>query len=130
MRIGLTFDLREDYLALGWSDQEVAEFDREDTILSLEGALRACGHTPVRIGGATALMGALTRGERWDLVVNIAESARGTGRESLVPALLDHAEIPYTGGDPLCCAVTLDKPRYDTFSRPCLRPCVWPFPQT
>lgn len=110
MRIGLTYDLREDYLAMGWDDEAVAEFDRADTIDAMESALRALGHQPVRIGGASALIEQLAGGQRWDLVLNIAEGVRGTGREALIPALLDHAEIPYTFGDPLCCALTLDKP--------------------
>lgn len=44
-----------------------------------------------------------------DLVFNIAEGIRGPGRESIVPAWLDHLEIPYTGSDGLTLAVTLDK---------------------
>ncbi len=110
MKIGLTYDLREEYLALGWSEQAVAEFDRVDTIECLEAALLGMGHTPDRIGGASALVSRLAAGDRWDLVLNIAEGRFGTGRESLVPALLEHHGVPYTFGDPLCCAVTLDKP--------------------
>lgn len=110
MRVGLTYDLRSEYLALGWSEQDVAEFDREDTIVSLENALRAAECTPDRIGGADALMNRLARGDRWDLVLNIAEGRYGVGREALVPAILDHAQVPYTFGDPLCCVLTLDKP--------------------
>lgn len=110
MRIGLTYDLRDEYLALGWSEHQVAEFDRADTIEAMEEALRSLGHKPDRIGGASALMERLGRGDRWDLVLNIAEGRFGTGREALVPALLEHHEIPYTFGDPLCCALTLDKP--------------------
>ncbi|MCA9306836.1 MAG: hypothetical protein KDA16_09900 [Phycisphaerales bacterium] len=110
MRIGLTYDLREEYLARGWSDQQVAEFDRPDTIDAIERALSTLGHEPARIGGASALMERLVAGDRWDLVLNIAEGSSGNGRESLVPAMLDHASIPYTFGDPLCCALTLDKP--------------------
>lgn len=110
MRVGVTYDLREDYLARGWTEQQVAEFDRADTIDSIKNALRALGHEPVRIGGASALMERLAAGETWDLVLNIAEGQYGNGRESLVPAMLDHAGIPYTFGDPLCCALTLDKP--------------------
>lgn len=110
MRIGLTYDLREDYLALGWTDQQVAEFDRADTIDAIEDALGGLGHRIDRIGGAEALMERLAAGEKWDLVLNLAEGIAGNGRESLIPALLDHAGIPYTFGDPLCCALTLDKP--------------------
>lgn len=110
MLVGLTYDLRDEYLAMGWSEHEVAEFDRADTIDAIADALHDLGHTPDRIGGASALMRRLTKGGRWDLVLNIAEGRFGAGREALVPALLDHHEIPYTFGDPLCCALTLDKP--------------------
>lgn len=110
MRIGVTFDLREEYLALGWGEEAVAEFDRADTIDAIERALGGLGHEVDRIGGAGALAARLVAGERWDLVLNIAEGRRGSGRESLVPALLDHYEIACTFGDALCCAATLDKP--------------------
>lgn len=110
MRIGLTYDLREDYLARGWSEQAVAEFDRADTIDAIESALRAAGHDTDRIGSFEPLAQRLAKGHRWDLVFNIAESYGGVGRESIVPALLDAHAIPHTFGDALACAVTLDKP--------------------
>ena len=110
MRVGVTYDLREDYLALGWTEQQVAEFDRADTIDALALAVEHAGHHPERIGSADALIRRLARGDRWDLVLNIAESHSGVGRESLIPCLLDHAGVPYTFGDPLCCALTLEKP--------------------
>ena len=50
MRIGLTFDLRSEYLALGWSAEDAAEFDTEATIESIESGLRELGHEVVRIG--------------------------------------------------------------------------------
>jgi D-alanine-D-alanine ligase len=111
MRIGLTYDLRDDYLKLGFDDQQVAEFDRADTIASLEKALRMLGHRPDRIGRVQVLIDRLAKGERWDLVFNIAEglSAAGIGRESQVPLLLDLHGIPYTFSDPLVCALTLQK---------------------
>ena len=41
MRVGLTYDLRDDYLALGYSAEETAEFDRAETIdVALWKALR------------------------------------------------------------------------------------------
>lgn len=110
MHIGLTYDLREERLREGWSEQAVAEFDRADTIDALEGAIRAHGHTVERIGHVHALVDALAQGRRWDFVFNVAESFGGPGREALVPALLDSYGVPYSFGDPLVCAVTLDKP--------------------
>ena len=32
MRIGLTYDLRSEYLAQGYSKDETAEFDKEETV--------------------------------------------------------------------------------------------------
>jgi D-alanine-D-alanine ligase len=109
MLIGLTYDLREDYLALGYSEEDTAEFDRADTIDALEQALLELGHQPVRIGHIQALVQCLAAGERWDLVFNIAEGLVGYGREAQVPALLDAYGIAYTFSDPLICALSLHK---------------------
>ena len=50
MRIGLTYDLRAEYLAEGYSEEETAEFDRPDTIDALEAALARRLHTWRRNG--------------------------------------------------------------------------------
>ncbi|MBM3490261.1 MAG: D-alanine--D-alanine ligase [Alphaproteobacteria bacterium] len=109
MRVGLTYDLRADYLAEGYGEEETAEFDSPDTIAAIEEALRARGHQVVRIGHLRALTARLVAGERWDWVFNIAEGLHGIGREAQVPALLDGYGIPYTFSDPLVMALTLDK---------------------
>jgi len=109
MNIGFTYDLKDDYLAAGMAPDLAAEFDARDTIDAIDAAVRAAGHTCDRIGSARALMARLSRGDRWDLVFNIAESTGGFGREALVPALLEAFDIPYTMSDPLVCAVTLHK---------------------
>jgi D-alanine-D-alanine ligase len=109
MRIGLTYDLRAEYLAAGYGEEETAEFDREETIDLLEQAIRELGHETVRVGSGQALVGRLAAGERWDLVFNIAEGLRGVGREAQVPAILDLFGIPYTFSDPLVMALTLHK---------------------
>jgi D-alanine-D-alanine ligase len=109
MNIGLTYDLRADYLAEGYSEEETAEFDRPDTIEAVEAALRQLGHQTDRIGNGRRLVGRLAAGDRWDLVFNIAEGLRGLGREAQVPAILDLFDIPYTFSDPLVSALTLHK---------------------
>ncbi|MCA9048717.1 MAG: D-alanine--D-alanine ligase [Planctomycetaceae bacterium] len=109
MLIGLTYDLRSEYLAAGYSDLETAEFDRGDTIDSLEAALRELGHDTDRIGRAAQLVTRLAGGDRWDLVFNICEGLSGYGREAQVPALLDVFGIPYTFGDPCTMSVCLQK---------------------
>ncbi|MBN1395649.1 MAG: D-alanine--D-alanine ligase [Pirellulales bacterium] len=109
MHIGLTYDLRDDYLAEGYSEQETAEFDRLDTIEAIEAALDELGYRTDRIGNARRLIERLARGDRWDLVFNIAEGLRGLSRESQVPSILDVYEIPYTFSEPLALSLSLHK---------------------
>jgi D-alanine-D-alanine ligase len=109
LRIGLTYDLRSEYLALGYTEEETAEFDREETVASLASALQRLGHTTDRIGNIQQLVKRLAQGHRWDLVFNIAEGMHGIGREAQVPAVLDAYGIPYTFSDPLVMSLTLHK---------------------
>jgi D-alanine-D-alanine ligase len=119
VRIGLTYDLKDDYLALGFSEHAVAEFDSLKTIDAVAGALESLGHELVRIGHVRALAARLVAGERWDLVFNIAEGVAGFGRESQVPALLEAYDLPYTFSDPLVCALTLHKGMAKHVARGC-----------
>lgn len=109
MHIGLTYDLRQEYLAAGFSADETAEFDRPDTVAAIEEALRALGHTTDRIGHVRSLVARLARGDDWDLVFNIAEGLAGIAREAQVPAALDAFGIAYTFSDPLVMALSLHK---------------------
>lgn len=109
MHIGMTYDLRSEYLALGWNEEDAGEFDTESTIAALEQTLETLGHRVQRIGRCVELTRRLAAGERWDLVFNIAEGARGRSREAQVPALLECFDVPYTFCDPLTAALTLDK---------------------
>jgi D-alanine-D-alanine ligase len=119
MLIGVTYDLKDDYAALGFGEQDVAEFDSIDTIDAVCGALTALGHDCVRIGNVRALARRLVAGDRWDLVFNIAEGVAGFGRESQVPALLEAYGLPYTFSDPLVTAVTLHKAMAKHVARGC-----------
>ena len=109
VKIGITYDLRDDYIAEGYTEEETAEFDHPRTIAAIEETLRDLGYETDRIGHLRALTRRLVAGDRWDLVFNIAEGLRGVGREAQVPALLDAWEIPYTFSDPLVLSLTLHK---------------------
>jgi D-alanine-D-alanine ligase len=109
MKIGLTYDLRDAYLAMGFTEDETAELDKEETIEGIEAALIALGHETERIGHLKELQIALSEGKSWDLVFNICEGIYGIGREAQVPALLDAWQIPYTFSDPLVLSLTLIK---------------------
>jgi D-alanine-D-alanine ligase len=119
VRIGFTYDLKDDHLALGLAERDVAEFDSLATIDAIAGALAEQGHDVDRIGHVRALAARLVAGSRWDLVFNIAEGIAGFGRESQVPALLEAYEIPYTFSDPLVCALTLHKGMAKHVARGC-----------
>ena len=109
MLIGLTYDLRQEYLDAGFTDDETAEFDRISTVEAIEAALHQLGHKTDRIGHARQLISRLARGDEWDLVFNFAEGLSGIAREAQVPAILDVYGIPYTFSDPLVLALTLHK---------------------
>jgi D-alanine-D-alanine ligase len=109
MKVGITYDLRDDYIAEGYTEEETAEFDHPRTISAIEDALQSLGYDTDRVGHIRTLARRLVAGDRWDLVFNIAEGLRGFGREAQVPALLDAWEIPYTFSDPLVLSLTLHK---------------------
>ncbi len=109
LSVGLTYDLKDDYLALGFDKEACAEFDPPETIDAVDAFVRRLGYKTERIGNIHALTGALAAGKRWDFVFNIAEGLYGRGREAQVPALLDAFQIPYLFSDPLVLALTLDK---------------------
>ncbi len=109
MRIALVYDLRDDYRALGYSEEEVAEFDSVETIDHLAGALEALGCEPVRVGRGQALAARFVAGERYDLVFSIAEGLKGRSREAQVAALCELFDQPYLLSDPLTLAASLDK---------------------
>ncbi len=109
MRVGITYDLREAYLAQGFTPEQTAEFDAPETIEGIEQALASLGYIPERIGGIGQLAARLVAGERWELVFNVAEGLAGMGREAQVPALLEAYDIPYTFSDPLVLCLALHK---------------------
>lgn len=109
MKIGLTYDLRSDYLKEGFSLEETAEFDKEETIDGIENALHELGFQTERIGHAKSLINLLHAGKKWDLVFNICEGMYGDGRESLVPALLDAYKIKYIFSGPVTLGISLNK---------------------
>lgn len=109
MRIGLVYDTFESYpWQAGEAADADAEYEPEATVEALEAALRALGHTPVRIGTAHDLLRRLP-GLRLGAAVNIAEGARSRNREAYAPILLEMAGVPHVGSDALTLSLTLDK---------------------
>jgi len=110
MKIGLTYDLKESILSLqGIPDDALEEYDSVETVQAISTAIAAMSHYVVRLGGGLDLLTAITT-ESVDFVFNIAEG-RGTyrSREAQVPSLLETMDIPYSGSDPVCLGICLDK---------------------
>jgi D-alanine-D-alanine ligase len=109
MLVGFTYDLRQDYLEMGYSEEETAEFDSPVTVNAIDEALSSLGFRTERIGHAKNLVKMLAEGKRWDFVFNICEGVKGYSRESQVQCLLDAHNIPYTFSDPVVTIHTLHK---------------------
>jgi D-alanine-D-alanine ligase len=109
MKIGITYDLREDYIKMGYTEEETAEFDQAGTIIAIENTLKTLGYETERIGHFKSLTQALVEGKRWDMVFNICEGMYGIGREAQVPAILDAWNMPYVFSGPLVLSLTLHK---------------------
>jgi len=109
MKVGVTYDLRSWYLDRGYSMDETAEFDKQETVDAIENALKLMGHQTEPIGNAFQLIEALAAGRKWDIVFNIAEGLYGDGRESVVPAILDQYKIPYVFSGPVIMGLSLNK---------------------
>ncbi len=111
MRIGLACDLKEAVPAEpGSPDDAFEEYDSPKTIQIIVEALESKGYQVVVLGGGPEFLDNIRR-EKVDMVFNIAEG-RGSyrSREAQVPSVLEMLEIPYTGSDPQCLAICLDKP--------------------
>ncbi len=109
MRIGITFDLREDY-GIDRNSQVFADFCHPDEIAYMAEAVRANGHEPVLLGNMYRLNEAiLNRTFDCDLVLVCDEGIRSRNREAIVPALLELNRIPYIGSDAYCMGLSQNK---------------------
>ncbi len=111
MRIGLSCDLKETIpVEQNSHDDALEEYDSSETVEFIAAALEAKGHSVVMLGGGNEFLDNIRR-EQVDIVFNITEG-RGNyrSREAQVPSILEMLDIPYTGSDPQCLAICLDKP--------------------
>lgn len=110
MNIGISYDLKE-AVSLGEEQPEDAleEYDSTETVEAIKAAIEAKGHSVVKLAGGREFLKNVLQ-EKLDLVFNISEG-QGTyrSREAQVPSVLEMLNIPYSGADPQCLAVCLDK---------------------
>ncbi len=110
MRIGLSFDLKPDKAPVNnYIDDSMEEYDSMETVELIKSSIEANGHRVTLLGGGSAFLDKIGK-EKVDLVFNIAEGQGNyRSRESQVPAILEMLDIPYSGSDPLCLGICLDK---------------------
>jgi len=110
VKIGFTYDLKNLYIdEFGFSKEDAAEFDEKITIDSIKNSLIELGHEVDDIGSVNNLLKKLIDKETWDFIFNISEGIRGYSRESLIPSLLEHYNIPYTFSDSHTLTLCLNK---------------------
>ena len=84
------------------------ELDSDKNVLSYVASLRAAGHTVYDAEGSAALTRILAE-RPVDICFNTCEGFLGDSREAQAPALLEMMGVPYSGGQVMCMANTLDK---------------------
>ena len=111
MRIGLSYDLKDKVpRPQGKPEDALEEYDSLETVDAIARAIEAQHHSVVKLGGGREFLNNVL-GQRVDLVFNIAEGLGNyRSREAQVPSVLEMLGVPYSGSDPLCLAVSLEKP--------------------
>lgn len=107
-KVGVAYNLKRLDVEQLIRDDSQAEFDSPTTVQALMDAISALDYEVVPLE-ATADFAQKAASSGVDLVFNIAEGIRGRNRESQVPSALELLGIPYTGSDPSCLCLTLDK---------------------
>ncbi len=112
MKIGLSYDLKE-AVPLGQdhhAEDALEEDDSPETVEAIAAVLEVQGYSVMRLGGGRDFLTNIQQ-EGVDLVFNIAEGLGNyRSREAQVPSVLEMLDIPYSGSDPQCLAICLDKP--------------------
>ncbi len=109
LTVALCFNLGTDLVARDDEPPDSqAELDTERTISAICSALDQAGHTVVPIEADKHALAKLDAA-RPDIVFNIAEGLGSESRESFIPAICNHLEIPYTGSGVLTLSLALDK---------------------
>jgi D-alanine-D-alanine ligase len=110
MKIGLAYDLKESVIRTsGCPEDALEEYDSPETVEALVAALETLGHSVVKLGGGREFIANILQ-NNVDFVFNVSEGlGNQRSREAQVPAILEMLGIPYSGSDPQCLAICLDK---------------------
>ena len=117
MKIGLAYDLKDAVISTSGSPEDaLEEYDSPETIDAIASVIESLGHSVIRLGGGKEFITNILQ-TNVDFVFNISEGLGNyRSREAQIPAVLEMLGIPYSGSDPLCLAVSLDKPLTKTLA--------------
>lgn len=110
MRVGLVFDIREDY-EIDAQDITFCDFNYLSDMQYLQTTLEQAGHYVFSIGPPREFANLIRRNTlpKLDMIMNFGEGFLSRNREGIVPALCEIYRIPYTGSDAFAMVLTLDK---------------------
>lgn len=110
LRIGFTFDVKEDY-SLSSKTWKHCDFSTLAEVAYIKEILEERGHTVYLLGNYEKLYKALTENTLppVDIIMNTAEGINSRNREGWIPSLLEINNIPYSGSDAYALGLTLNK---------------------
>jgi D-alanine-D-alanine ligase len=111
MKIGLAYDLKDEVVSTpSLPEDALEEYDSPETIEAITAAIESLGHSVIKLGGGREFLANIL-GSDVDFVFNISEGLGNyKSREAQVPSVLEMLGMPYSGSDPQCLAICLDKP--------------------
>lgn len=118
MRIGIVFDLKEDY-GIYNEDVDYCDFCFLSEAEAAFNHLQLAGYDVFYIGSpATLLEKIKTNCLDCDIIYNIAEGYKSRNREGIVPSICEAFDIPYTGTDAFGLSLSLHKYQTGCFLEP------------
>jgi D-alanine-D-alanine ligase len=111
MKIGLAYDLKEAVISAPHCPEDaLEEYDSPETVEAIATVIESLGHSVVKLGGGNEFISSILWNDV-DFVFNISEGLGNyKSREAQVPSILEMLDIPYSGSEPQCLAICLDKP--------------------
>lgn len=109
MKIGIVFDLKEDY-DIHNEDADYYDFCFLSEAEAAFDHLRLAGYDVFYIGNPSALLQRIKKNSlNCDMIYNIAEGYKSRNREGIVPSICEAFGIPYTGTDAFGLSLSLHK---------------------
>ncbi len=111
MKVGLSYNLKATkFPAENDPGDDQEEYDSPETVDIIKKSLECAGYEVELLGGGREFVDKILA-NTVNIVFNIAEGFGSfRSREAQVPAMLEMLGMPYSGSDPQCLSICLDKP--------------------